>query len=222
MVMLDEGAPPPRSDLPLDSFKRHLGPECRNIPIKDETGTRHCRWCGTGVRPPRLTFCGDPCVHEWKLRASGSYVRMLVHRRDRGVCAGCGLDTESLYRRLRIDWGRELREWCNTHGFSQNITVEQEILWDRHRAHVSAQSAKSLRIADPVFLAAINRDRTDLWEADHIVQVVRGGGQCGLSNYQTLCLVCHSAKTTDNVKRSRPRSAHRSGKRQVRRTLRYR
>jgi 5-methylcytosine-specific restriction endonuclease McrA len=30
-----------------------------------------------------------------------------------------------------------------------------------------------------------------LWEADHIVPVVEGGGECDLSNLRTLCLRCH-------------------------------
>ncbi|HZL11559.1 MAG TPA: HNH endonuclease signature motif containing protein [Prolixibacteraceae bacterium] len=33
------------------------------------------------------------------------------------------------------------------------------------------------------------------WEADHIIPVKFGGGGCNLSNYQTLCKVCHKEKT---------------------------
>ena len=36
-----------------------------------------------------------------------------------------------------------------------------------------------------------------LWEADHIVPVVEGGGECGLENYQTLCLWCHRTATAE-------------------------
>jgi 5-methylcytosine-specific restriction protein A len=35
----------------------------------------------------------------------------------------------------------------------------------------------------------------DWWDADHIVPVVEGGGECGLSNYRTLCIPCHKAAT---------------------------
>lgn len=38
----------------------------------------------------RRTFCSDPCVHEWRLRSSVSYLRECVFRRDRGICAICG------------------------------------------------------------------------------------------------------------------------------------
>lgn len=34
-----------------------------------------------------------------------------------------------------------------------------------------------------------------LWEADHIVPVVEGGGGCELDNYRTLCLECHRVET---------------------------
>ena len=34
------------------------------------------------------------------------------------------------------------------------------------------------------------------WQADHILEVVNGGGACGLDNLQTLCLRCHTSKTT--------------------------
>lgn len=33
------------------------------------------------------------------------------------------------------------------------------------------------------------------WNADHIVEVCNGGGECDLSNIQTLCVPCHKAKT---------------------------
>jgi 5-methylcytosine-specific restriction enzyme A len=37
--------------------------------------------------------------------------------------------------------------------------------------------------------------RKSLWDADHILPVVEGGGQCDLSNMRTLCLRCHAEAT---------------------------
>ncbi len=37
--------------------------------------------------------------------------------------------------------------------------------------------------------------RRNLWDADHIVPVVEGGGECDLSNMRTLCLKCHREET---------------------------
>lgn len=36
--------------------------------------------------------------------------------------------------------------------------------------------------------------RRNLWDADHIVAVSEGGGQCDLSNLRTLCLKCHQRR----------------------------
>lgn len=33
------------------------------------------------------------------------------------------------------------------------------------------------------------------WEADHILPVADGGGECGLDNYRLLCRTCHLAIT---------------------------
>lgn len=38
-------------------------------------------------------------------------------------------------------------------------------------------------------------NRRTLWDADHIVPVVEGGGECDLSNIRTLCVNCHRAAT---------------------------
>lgn len=43
--------------------------------------------------------------------------------------------------------------------------------------------------------------RKSLWDADHVVPVAEGGGQCDLSNMRTLCLLCHREATTALRKR---------------------
>jgi 5-methylcytosine-specific restriction protein A len=35
----------------------------------------------------------------------------------------------------------------------------------------------------------------DRWQADHIVPVIEGGGECGLDNLRTLCTACHKRAT---------------------------
>jgi 5-methylcytosine-specific restriction endonuclease McrA len=40
------------------------------------------------------------------------------------------------------------------------------------------------------------RMRKSLWDADHIIPVVEGGGECDLNNIRTLCLRCHRAATS--------------------------
>jgi 5-methylcytosine-specific restriction protein A len=38
--------------------------------------------------------------------------------------------------------------------------------------------------------------RRSLWDADHVVPVAEGGGECDLENMRTLCLICHRRITS--------------------------
>ncbi len=49
------------------------------------------------------------------------------------------------------------------------------------------------------------RARRSLWDADHILAVAEGGGQCDLDNVRTLCLPCHREVTADLRRRLRGR-----------------
>jgi len=44
------------------------------------------------------------------------------------------------------------------------------------------------------------------WEADHIVPVADGGGECGLDNYRLLCRPCHVSVTSEWRRRKSERS----------------
>jgi 5-methylcytosine-specific restriction endonuclease McrA len=47
--------------------------------------------------------------------------------------------------------------------------------------------------------------RKSLWDADHIVPVSEGGGECDLDNLRTLCLICHRRETAAlRRRRTRP------------------
>ena len=55
-----------------------------------------------------------------------------------------------------------------------------------HREWTRSKPPASDRAARKVWRAARPR-----WEADHIVPVADGGGECGLENYRLLCRPCH-------------------------------
>jgi hypothetical protein len=40
-----------------------------------------------------------------------------------------------------------------------------------------------------------SRGSGDLWQADHIIPVIEGGGECGIDNLRTLCTDCHLRET---------------------------
>jgi len=39
--------------------------------------------------------------------------------------------------------------------------------------------------------------RKTLWDADHILPVAEGGGECDLANIRTLCVLCHRQQTEE-------------------------
>jgi hypothetical protein len=50
------------------------------------------------------------------------------------------------------------------------------------------------------------RMRKSLWDADHILPVTEGGGECDLENIRTLCLRCHrlvTAQLRERIRRAK-------------------
>lgn len=136
-----------------------------------------CRGCGQPVGKGRRTWCSDACVQRALIKLDPSVARFSVHERDHGICARCGFDADKAGRiieRLRSDLWRH-------DGRSVNWDATIDALQVLHRAFG---------------VRASHWSRTyHLWEADHILPVVEGGGGCELENYRTLCLACHRAET---------------------------
>tara|TARA_B110000238_G_C15956062_1_gene365324 strand:- start:90 stop:548 length:459 start_codon:yes stop_codon:yes gene_type:complete len=133
---------------------------------KNEEGLTKCRWCSGSVLPPRRTMCSKECVHELKLRTSGRYLRGHVYKRDRGVCSECSIDTKDIAKKaLCIVDSEKRKEFLK----ENNISSKRKV-WKK-------------------------KNGGGLWDADHILAVKDGGGQCGLDNIRTLCIPCHKKKT---------------------------
>ncbi len=64
-----------------------------------------------------------------------------------------------------------------------------------HAHHVlrKARGARKLELLARWGLTRLNR--RSLWDADHILPVAEGGGECDLANIRTLCLKCHRVET---------------------------
>ncbi len=154
------------------SRHRTLSRERRNLyrGKRGPNGRLLCRWCGTETKPPRRTFCGDECVHEWLLRTRTGYLRDAVKRRDHGICTDCGCDCYKLRR------------------------VVRHLVRQTSRADAAA-------FLKEVGFGNVNDLEKSFWEADHIESVVEGGGECGISNLQTLCRACHLTKTRELARR---------------------
>jgi 5-methylcytosine-specific restriction endonuclease McrA len=135
---------------------------------KGANGRILCRWCDLEVPKGRLTFCSDYCVQEWRLRSDPGYLREKVLERDGGVCAGCGIDCLEAARQLK-----------------------------RLRGAARLKASLDWGVGGGSGGASGRVVRKTLWDADHIVPVVEGGGECDLANIRTLCLKCHRAATAD-------------------------
>ena len=97
-------------------------------------------------------------------------MRQRVFRRDKGVCALCGVDTVQLGRDLRAEW--------------------QTIKRGNTPELLAAKNAFEAQY--PWFLG-----RQTYWDADHILPVVEGGGECTIDNIRTLCIPCHRQATRE-------------------------
>jgi 5-methylcytosine-specific restriction enzyme A len=107
-------------------------------------------------------------------------MRYVVHQRDKGVCAECKTDTDAQRREYEA-----LRRKAKSSLSSNSITaVNQEL------------AAALKRYGVPH-----SRSWGDWWDADHIVPVIEGGGECSLDNLRTLCLPCHKRVTAELRKR---------------------
>lgn len=163
---------------------------------KGPNGRNLCRWCKEEVPKGRRTFCGKPeCTHEFNIRRSGAYARRCVWKRDKGVCAICKKDTEQLQR--IID---KLRNRVHSYYWRKSPMA------DAWRARAITRGEKLHKafpaLVSPARWAGSGAYYCDSgWQADHIVPVAEGGGECGLDGYRTLCTGCHLEETRKLHKR---------------------
>jgi 5-methylcytosine-specific restriction enzyme A len=167
----------------------------REIPVeRDADGFPLCRQCKTsirtGKRPKQRTFCDDKnCLHLWQLRSNTTYQVRHVLERDKGVCAFCFRDCLALLASLQLLAQTETRRLFGV-GKTAPLTA-----WRHRPANVHPLPGFAGRCAAiklPSHLRGLNRR---LWDMDHVVPVIEGGGSCGLENLRTLCWSCHASET---------------------------
>lgn len=177
-------------------------------------GRALCRNCDDEVPKGRLTFCGHACVEEWKLRCDAGFQRRTVKKRDRGVCAKCGLDTIAAKQAFLV----ACHGWHRHRGFPDLLHRPPDAeAWPRVeplRADELARVATWARswhrdnapdhpVETRALLVGFDPHRLTWWDMDHELPVVEGGGvdramtaEQVLSNLRTLCQPCHKAATS--------------------------
>jgi len=154
----------------------------------DADGRAQCRRCLGPLPNPQAMFCGDACLHEFRMRTSPAYARQAVFRRDQGVCTHCRLDCGRLDRiiaRLRFN---------TAHGADD---IRDAYTGERSAPAVDAEGeATALWLIENLGLGRRKRS-CSLWQADHRMPFSDGGADCGLGNLRTLCLECHRVQTRE-------------------------
>jgi len=174
---------PPKSGAASDKTKQDIQkpPRIRkggwvdpaSLPLNPD-GRPQCRWCSKSVPLPRRTFCSNECVDQHRIRTNTRYMRTCVYRRDCGICASCRQDTKKIAREAKQYRARS--QWKEYYELLERYSIPKtRKVWGRGFGG-------------------------GLWDADHIVAVKEGGGDCGLENIRTLCIACHKVNTAKQRK----------------------
>jgi len=141
-----------------------------------------CRQCNAEVPVGRRSFCGDQCVDRWKIKTNPTYVRTKLYARDHGVCTICGIDCKALVKKLEKLEDKNGPKNQYTWEYENNILKNVKLMTKLQELKIPVHRYRS-------------RPWYGIWDADHIIPVIEGGGECGLDNYRTLCCQCHKQET---------------------------
>lgn len=87
-----------------------------------------------------------------------------------------------------------VREWA----IKTSPSIMRQAVFDRDHGVCSLCEANTVKDRQISKLwTHIARGTGHLWQADHIVPVIEGGGECGIDGYRTLCIPCHKAVTKE-------------------------
>lgn len=173
---------------------------------KGPNGWCLCRQCGTEVKPPRRTFCSKKCVDLWMVR-TGSGMARFIRKRDKGICALCGLDCEALKRQLRkilkaLKPEPSIRPAPKDYFDEYTTTTAWNERWAAREAQrKAARAAMKAAAAEFKTRHGIPQHRSRFWDIDHVIPVAEGGGDAGPDGLRTLCLSCHRGETKKLMER---------------------
>ena len=184
------------------------------------SGFRYAVLCMRSVKPPRILPEAGRAHRQVQKKVPGNAQRQTAPI-GRPPCRWCQLEILAPRRRtfcsafcvhqwrLRSDPGY-LREqvFLRDRGVCALCATDTIVEYARLKRSRGRTRDESLAVWG---LADI-RARRSLWDADHIVPVAEGGGQCDLDNLRTLCLPCHREVTAELRRRLRIGAASVQGK----------
>lgn len=156
----------------MSTRRRTDGVYSRKRPL-GPNGERICYNCNGPLPKGKPFNCSSKCSEEWRCKTSPSHLRFVLFQRDKGICALCDSDTVDLKK--QYDAIRTRLKQTHTYRYQDG------------------------EAGDFLKLHGIPWGRiiSDWWDADHIVPVTEGGGECGTDNLRTLCIPCHKKETAE-------------------------
>ncbi|KAJ0049423.1 hypothetical protein Pint_16189 [Pistacia integerrima] len=112
-------------------------------------------------------FCDLGCYEEYRLRTSGRFLREELFQIEHGVCTNCQLDCHKLVKHIKPLSLERRQKYIEK--VAPNVACRKSLL--------------EKLVNDPT--------EGNVWHADHIIPVYKGGGECRLENMRTLCVACH-------------------------------
>jgi 5-methylcytosine-specific restriction endonuclease McrA len=126
------------------------------------------------------------------------------------LCRWCAIEVPAKRRTFCSEWC--VHEWrlrtdpgyLRDQVFRRDKGVCALCRVDTVEAHLQLKRARGERREDRLKKWGLARvSRRSLWDADHILPVAEGGGECDLDNIRTLCLICHRRVTQELLIRLR-------------------
>ena len=122
----------------------------------------------------------------------------------RSLCRWCNLEVPRRRRTFCSDWC--VHEWKirTNPGYLRDQVLQRDrgvcaiCRIDTRAAYFELKRSRGTHRERLLARWGLKRmNRRSLWDADHIVPVAEGGGECDLDNLRTLCLVCHRQQTLE-------------------------
>ena len=137
----------------------------------------------------------------------GGYVRkedLPTGASGRALCRWCSLEVPPGRRTFCSEWCVDQWRLRTDSGYLRDRTFARDrgvcaiCATDTHGEYLRLKKSRGeakQRLLSSWGLKTLTR--RSLWDADHVVPVVEGGGACDLDNIRTLCLRCHRKVTSE-------------------------
>lgn len=136
-----------------------------------------CPWCGEMSGEKRRRWHPE-CVTAYRVACFSGDQRRALWKRDRGICAACGVDTRMVMLRWRAI--RPAARWADVPNLQPSSVPNRRSWYTPVECRTLEWAADHIK---------------PLWSRPAVVPLADRATWWGMENLQTLCDPCHKAKT---------------------------